>query len=109
MKVYFKNGESPRGIWNKIQGKKVINLVLGKIWPPLDLLFLEWSYYSLVNTRSDANYNTSVKITLIWLLSVADSGMDIRHLYNTISYRVIVGNWYYLMSYYSVSKAIWEL
>ena len=82
----------------KYKVKKVINLVLGKIWPPSDLLFLEWSYCSLVNTRSDANYNTSVQITLIWLLFVADSGTDIRHIciYNTISYRVIIGNWYYL-------------
>ena len=32
-----------------------------------------------------------------------------NHIYNTISYKVIVENWYYLMSYYSVSKAIWEL
>ena len=26
--------------------KQVKNLLLGKIWPPSDLLFLEWSYCS---------------------------------------------------------------
>ena len=73
-------GNPPEVYETKYKVKKIINLVLGKIWPPLDLRFLEWSYCSLVNTRSDANYNTFVHITLIWLLLVADSGTDIRHM-----------------------------
>ena len=35
------NGIEGVKIAKKIQGKKVINYVLGKIWPPLDWLFLE--------------------------------------------------------------------
>ena len=38
---------NPLGVYEtNYKVKKVVNLSLGKIWPPSDLLFLEWSYCS---------------------------------------------------------------
>ena len=42
---------NPLGVYEtNYKVKKVQNLSLGKIWPPSDLLFLEWSHCTLKQT-----------------------------------------------------------
>ena len=62
---------NPLGVYEtNYKVKKVQNLSLGKIWPPSDLLFLEWSYCTKLNNFWIRNFLTSVSALLTQRLTL---------------------------------------